>query len=71
MTTLKHAFNAKDMTSLALKITRGKVGIRIARTLHRRWNRRVLLNLLIGLDARYTSALLVGLYQFNRGDAQR
>lgn len=25
MTTLKHAFNAKDMTSLVLKITRGKV----------------------------------------------
>ena len=25
MTTLKHAFNAKDMTSLVLKITRGKM----------------------------------------------
>jgi NIMA (never in mitosis gene a)-related kinase len=25
MTTLRHAFNAKDMTSLVLKITRGKV----------------------------------------------
>ena len=25
MTTLKHAFNAKDMTSLVFKITRGKV----------------------------------------------
>ena len=27
MTTLKHAFNAKDMSSLVFKITRGKVGI--------------------------------------------
>jgi serine/threonine protein kinase len=29
MTTLKHAFNAKDMSSLVFKITRGKVTINL------------------------------------------